>query len=329
MLIAEVYILVLAGFVGFEVIGGVSPLLHTPLMSVTNAISAISLVGSLVIAGSADYDDPLSRVLGLLAVTAAMINVVGGFMITDRMLRMFKLKESRRVMNLNYLLEIAYLAASVAVHPRSEGPSSPEIGPARHHLCRDRHAHGRRRHARRQQHHHLGVDHHRRVVGSVDRRGHGHLHAHDRHAAANRPVALLRRLGRRAGRRGPLSQTDFAAAPSSHGTMAALGFEILFGSLTITGSLMAFGKLQEIVHGPPIIYRVPKRLEHRHLLRHARHVRLLIFFPQPAVVSTLMLLDRPGDRRADRAAHRRGRHAGGDLAVELLRRPGRLGHRVS
>ena len=95
VLIASLYILVLAGFVGFEVIGGVSPLLHTPLMSVTNAISAISLVGSLVIAGSADYYDPLSRVLGLLAVTAAMINVVGGFMITDRMLRMFKLKEAR------------------------------------------------------------------------------------------------------------------------------------------------------------------------------------------------------------------------------------------
>ena len=71
-------------------------MLHTPLMSVTNAISAISLVGSLVIAGSADYSDTLSRVLGLVAVTAAMINVVGGFMITDRMLRMFKLKEGRR-----------------------------------------------------------------------------------------------------------------------------------------------------------------------------------------------------------------------------------------
>jgi NAD(P) transhydrogenase subunit alpha len=95
VLIASLYILVLAGFVGFEVIGGVSPLLHTPLMSVTNAISAISLVGSLVIAGSKDYPGTLSRMLGLLAVTAAMINVVGGFMITDRMLRMFKLKETR------------------------------------------------------------------------------------------------------------------------------------------------------------------------------------------------------------------------------------------
>jgi NAD(P) transhydrogenase subunit alpha len=95
VLIASLYILVLAGFVGFEVISGVSPLLHTPLMSLTNAISAISLVGSLVIAGSDDYGDTLSRILGLVAVTAAMINVVGGFMITDRMLRMFKPQERR------------------------------------------------------------------------------------------------------------------------------------------------------------------------------------------------------------------------------------------
>jgi NAD(P) transhydrogenase subunit alpha len=92
-LVASLFILVLAGFVGFEVIGGVSPLLHTPLMSITNAISAISLVGSLVVAGTERYADTASRVLGLVAVTAATINVVGGFMITDRMLRMFRLKE--------------------------------------------------------------------------------------------------------------------------------------------------------------------------------------------------------------------------------------------
>jgi NAD(P) transhydrogenase subunit alpha len=94
-LIASLYILVLAGFVGFEVIGGVSPLLHTPLMSVTNAISAISVVGALVIAGSAEYGDTLSRLLGFFAVAAAMTNVVGGFMITDRMLRLFKSKGVR------------------------------------------------------------------------------------------------------------------------------------------------------------------------------------------------------------------------------------------
>jgi NAD(P) transhydrogenase subunit alpha len=82
------YVFVLAGFVGYQVITRVPPLLHTPLMSATNAISGISLVGSLVAAG-ADYNR-VSTILGFLAVTAATINVVGGFMITDRMLRMFK-----------------------------------------------------------------------------------------------------------------------------------------------------------------------------------------------------------------------------------------------
>lgn len=95
-LVESLYILVLAGFLGFEVIGRVSPLLHTPLMSATNAISGISLVGSLVIAGSDKFPSATARVLGFLAVTAAMINVVGGFMITDRMLKMFKKKEGGR-----------------------------------------------------------------------------------------------------------------------------------------------------------------------------------------------------------------------------------------
>lgn len=87
----SIFILVLAGFVGFEVIRRVSPLLHTPLMSATNAISGISLVGSLVAAGNPDLGT-VSNFLGFIAVTAATINVVGGFMITDRMLRMFKLR---------------------------------------------------------------------------------------------------------------------------------------------------------------------------------------------------------------------------------------------
>jgi len=86
-----IFILVLAGFVGFEVIRRVSPLLHTPLMSATNAISGISLVGSIVAAGNTELGT-LSNVLGFIAVTAATINVVGGFLITDRMLRMFKLR---------------------------------------------------------------------------------------------------------------------------------------------------------------------------------------------------------------------------------------------
>src|SRR5215472_5398445 len=87
-LMPNIYVFLLATFLGLEVIRRVSPLLHTPLMSLTNAISAISLVGSLVVLGS--QKDTLSTVLGAVAVTASTINVVSGFLITDRMLRMFK-----------------------------------------------------------------------------------------------------------------------------------------------------------------------------------------------------------------------------------------------
>ena len=93
LIFESLYILVLAGFLGFEVISKVPPLLHTPLMSTTNAISGISLVGSLIAAGSGQ--STVSTVLGTIAVTAATINVVGGFMITDRMLKMFRRKESK------------------------------------------------------------------------------------------------------------------------------------------------------------------------------------------------------------------------------------------
>ena len=89
-LIFGLYIFALATFVGYQVIARVPPLLHTPLMSGTNAISGISLVGSLVAAG--EKYDALSTALGVIAVAAATTNVVGGFMITDRMLRMFKKK---------------------------------------------------------------------------------------------------------------------------------------------------------------------------------------------------------------------------------------------
>lgn len=89
-LMGSLYVFALAAFLGYQVISRVPPLLHTPLMSATNAISAISVVGSIVTAG-AKYNT-VSTTLGFIAVVSAMINVVGGFMITDRMLKMFKEK---------------------------------------------------------------------------------------------------------------------------------------------------------------------------------------------------------------------------------------------
>jgi NAD(P) transhydrogenase subunit alpha len=90
----ELYVFLLAGFLGYMIITKVPALLHTPLMSATNAISGISLVGSLVAAGATNRG-AVSVTLGVVAVTAATINVVGGFMITDRMLRMFKRQEKK------------------------------------------------------------------------------------------------------------------------------------------------------------------------------------------------------------------------------------------
>jgi len=88
---AALYIFILAGILGYQVIVRIPPLLHTPLMSATNAISGISLVGSLVVAGA--QQTTLSTILGLIAVTCATINVVSGFVITERMLKMFKRRE--------------------------------------------------------------------------------------------------------------------------------------------------------------------------------------------------------------------------------------------
>jgi|SRR5215472_14942677 len=93
MLIASLYVFVLAAFLGYQVISRVPPLLHTPLMSATNAISGISLVGSIVIAGA--HHGRAATVLGFIAVVCSTTNVVGGFIITDRMLRMFKRKGSK------------------------------------------------------------------------------------------------------------------------------------------------------------------------------------------------------------------------------------------
>ncbi|MAT58873.1 MAG: NAD(P) transhydrogenase subunit alpha [Melioribacteraceae bacterium] len=89
-LIMQIYVFVLAIFVGFELITKVPPTLHTPLMSGSNAISGITIVGALIVAG--EGQNMLSTILGLVALIFATINVVGGYLVTDRMLKMFKKK---------------------------------------------------------------------------------------------------------------------------------------------------------------------------------------------------------------------------------------------
>ena len=92
---AAIWVFMLAAFLGFELIRRVSPLLHTPLMSLTNAISAIAVVGAILITGEKDAS-MLTRTLGFIAVVASTTNVVSGYLITDRMLKMFKRRVEKK-----------------------------------------------------------------------------------------------------------------------------------------------------------------------------------------------------------------------------------------
>ena len=93
-IITSLYVFMLAAFIGFEVIRRVSPLLHTPLMSLTNALDAIAVVGAIILAG--EGKSTMATVFGTIAIVAAMSNVVSGFLITDRMLGMFKASRPKR-----------------------------------------------------------------------------------------------------------------------------------------------------------------------------------------------------------------------------------------
>jgi NAD(P) transhydrogenase subunit alpha len=93
-LMTDLYVFMLAAFIGFEVIRRVSPLLHTPLMSLTNALDAIAVVGAILLVGA--HKSTLSTVLGTVAIVAATSNVIGGFLITDRMLKMFKSSRAKK-----------------------------------------------------------------------------------------------------------------------------------------------------------------------------------------------------------------------------------------
>ena len=93
--ISSLFVFILAAFLGLELIKRVSPLLHTPLMSITNAISGICIVGAIIVTVSAG-DSTFGRVLGFIAVMTSVINIVSGFLITDRMLKMFKKREDKK-----------------------------------------------------------------------------------------------------------------------------------------------------------------------------------------------------------------------------------------
>jgi NAD(P) transhydrogenase subunit beta len=276
------YIFILAGFLGYHVISRVPPLLHTPLMSATNAISGISLIGSLVIAG-AQYD-PLSTFLGFLAVTCSTTNVVGGFLITDRMLKMFKKgqeeKKERRGLLLNWplisvgllvvvvgvailardyaeeVLRYLYIVSAVLFILGLKGLSSPRwarqgmflaefgmlvaiVGT----LCDP--------HIKTYVWIVLGL-----VIGSVVG---GTMGLQIPMTAVPQRTALSHSLGALAatlvGLAEYLRYGGHLGEEFTRVTMTALGFEVVIGGLTFTGSLMAAGKLQGLLPGAPITYK--------------------------------------------------------------------------
>jgi H+-translocating NAD(P) transhydrogenase subunit beta len=283
------YIFILAGFLGYHVITRVPPLLHTPLMSATNAISGISLIGSLVVAGAA-YN-PLSTILGTIAVACSSTNVVGGFLITDRMLKMFKKSgeegAAERRQERAMLVVFGVLVAAVILALYGFSVSSGEAE-ARSALA----AHALRyfyilsaflfilglkglsspRYARRGMFLAefgmvlaiAGTVFHPEiksyswiiiglVVGSVVG---GSMGLQIPMTAVPQRTALSHSLGALAATLIGISEfMRHGAADIDTVKMTTIGLEVMIGGLTFTGSLMAAAKLQELLPGAPITYR--------------------------------------------------------------------------
>src|SRR3989449_4480919 len=284
------YISILGAFLGYQVITGVPPLLHTPLMSATNAISGISLIGSLVVAG-ANYSR-LSTVLGFIAVTCSSTNVVGGFLITDRMLKMFKRREEvgiqRRRFKPKLLLAFPVLVVAFLVvmywirrsgtdtHSSSaalsvvalryfyilsavlfilglKGLSSPKYARKGMLLA----AFGMVM-AIAGTLFHPEIVNYRWItlglaIGSVVG---GSMGLRIPMTAVPQRTALSHSLGALAASLIGISEyVRHVAVGLDSVKMTTIGLEVVIGSLTFTGSLMAAGKLQGILPGAPITYQ--------------------------------------------------------------------------
>ncbi len=285
------YIFMLAGFLGYHIITRVPPLLHTPLMSATNAIAGISLVGSLVVAG-ADYG-PLSTALGFIAVTCSSTNVVGGFLITDRMLKMFKTakdqtSERRLRFDPKFLLAIPVLVVALLVGIYF----SEQLRADAMHFVREvlptqalRYFYvvsaalfilGLKgltspRHARKGMHaaafgmllavvgtlfHHEIVTYKWIVIGTlIGSVVGGAMGIRIPMTAVPQRTALSHSLGALAACLVGISEYFRHHGELSAAVMTPLTFEVVVGGLTFTGSLMAAAKLQGILPGHPITYK--------------------------------------------------------------------------
>ncbi len=273
------YIFILAGFLGYHLITGIPPLLHTPLMSATNAMSGISLVGSLLVAGSGH--GPLSTLFGLIAVACSTTNVVGGFLITDRMLRMFKeagqergegrsaswrvfaaaagglllliclLSETRSGVDLSQALRFFYMGSAVLFILGLKGLSSPRTARRGMFLAEFGMVMAV-----------AGTLFHPAIVayrwifaglaiGSVVGAGMGLWIPM---TAVPQRTALSHSLGALAATLVGIS--EYLRHPHlGRVLMTTIGLEVLIGGLTFTGSLMAAAKLQGLLPGRPVTYR--------------------------------------------------------------------------
>ena len=280
------YIFILAGFLGFHVITRVPPLLHTPLMSATNAISGISLIGSLVVAG-AEYSW-LSTILGFIAVACSSTNVVGGFLITDRMLKMFKegkghdtairwFSLERLLVPLACVICVGALALSVwLINAKLAAPrtaltylyilSAVLFILGLKGLCSPRYARkgmflaelgmalaigGTLFDENIKTYVWIGIG---LVIGTVAGASMG---LRIPMTAVPQRTALSHSLGALAATLVGISEYFHMLDEGKLGgvKMTALGFEVVIGALTFTGSLMAAAKLQELLRGSPITYK--------------------------------------------------------------------------
>src|SRR5712691_8092184 len=290
------YIFMLAGFLGYHIITRIPPLLHTPLMSATNAIAAISLVGSLVVAGS-DYSDVpngwVCTMLGFMAVTCSATNAIGGFLITDRMLRMFRTAQdragARRPVELQALAFVVSVTAAIAALLYATKPAGMAMGEWMHgHVAPEalRYCYilsaamfvlglkglsspkwarsgmalaalgmliavvGTLFHPHIVDYRWIGLGF---AIGAVVGGGMG---LRIPMTAVPQRTALSHSLGALAASLIGISEyVRHLAVGLDRVKMTTIGLEVVIGSLTFTGSLMAAGKLQGLLPGAPITYR--------------------------------------------------------------------------
>ncbi len=277
------YIFILAGFLGYHVISRVPPLLHTPLMSATNAMSGISLVGSLVVAGATSDITP-STILGFIAVVCSSTNVVGGFLITDRMLKMFKKEQDartqRRRVQLNAFvllglvifvggslalmywfegfrrqaLSFFYILSAVLFILGLKGLSSPKyarLGMFLAEFGMGLAVVGTLFHPEIRAYNWIIIG---LVIGTIIG---GSMGWWIPMTAVPQRTALSHSLGALAATLIGISEYYWPRGDHELGRvlMTAIGFEVIIGGLTFTGSLMAAGKLQGLLPGAPITYK--------------------------------------------------------------------------